>query len=159
MSTNKYWAGAKEAFHAGNRRWLPCPKRFYLDMLDIVPPVMMDFHPAFGNYFGNGEAWTHTSAGAIYLFFKEKPEPACRMATREEFIAELVALPLPGWQKVTEAEIQQALKAAGPLDYEKYQSDEYRLVFQGSALRTIYEQLVYIPTVGWWIQHQIPHHR
>jgi len=59
MGTNKYWAAA-----------------------------IMDFHPAFGCYFANGEAWTHAAGGAVYLFFKEKPQPACRMATLQEFIAE-----------------------------------------------------------------------
>ena len=93
ISTNKYWAAAEEAFRKGNRSWFPCPAEFYTDMLEVVPPTIMDFHPAFGCYFANGEAWTHAAGGAVYLFFKEKPQPACRMATLQEFIAELEAAP------------------------------------------------------------------
>jgi len=93
MSTNKCWAAAEEAFRKGNRSWFPCPAEFYTDMLEVVPPAIMDFHPAFGCYFANGEAWTHAAGGAVYLFFKEKPQPACRMATLQEFIAELEAAP------------------------------------------------------------------
>ena len=51
----------------------------------------MDFHPAFGCYFANGEAWTDAAGGEMTV--KEKPQPACRMATLQEFIAELEAAP------------------------------------------------------------------
>jgi hypothetical protein len=93
MGTNKYWAAADEAFRKGNRSWFPCPAEFYIDMLEVVPAAIMDFHPAFGCYFANGEVWTHATGAAVYLFFKEKPLPACRMATLQEFIAELEAAP------------------------------------------------------------------
>ena len=63
MSTDKYWAAAEEAFRKGNRSWFPCPAEFYTDMLEVVPPTIMDF------------------------------QPACRMATLQEFIAELEAAP------------------------------------------------------------------
>jgi hypothetical protein len=150
MTTNQYWATAEEAFRKGDFSWLPCPAEFYTDMLEVVPPAIMEFHPAFGCYFANGEAWTHTANGAVYLFFKEKPQPACRMATLQEFIAEVAAIPLPGWQQVTEQEVNHALKMAGPSNYEQYQSNEYRLSFQGSALKAVYTQGVRIPGKGWF---------
>jgi hypothetical protein len=55
MSTNKYWATAEEAFRKGDGSLFPCPAEFYTDILEVVPPAIMDFHPAFGCYFANGE--------------------------------------------------------------------------------------------------------
>ena len=86
-----WWNEAKARYRHRDRSWIPCSNDFYMDMLEVVPPRYPEAKSrTFGWCFACGECWSHDAAGAeVYLCFRLKPQPACRMATMHELNTEL----------------------------------------------------------------------
>ncbi len=73
------WKEAEEKYEQDNREWLPCSEEFYDDMLGCMPPLYA------GSFWGVCEAWGNNERGQpLYLFFRSKPQYACRIATVAE---------------------------------------------------------------------------
>lgn len=89
----KDWKAPEAAYDAGNRDWLPCTEEFYMEMLEVLPP--MDYYPSLG-LFGVCEGWKGNgpngySGATLHLFFcypRQGKGWLCRMATRGEIRAE-----------------------------------------------------------------------
>ena len=101
----KQWDDAKSAYDQGRSIWIPVDEDFYLEMLEVLPPICFAFHPFLGTHFAVSEAWKHDDIGQpIYLFFRSKPTRGCRMASVAEFDNERRKLLPPDWQVVTDEE-------------------------------------------------------
>jgi hypothetical protein len=78
------WKEPEQAYAAGNREWIPCTEPFYHETLNVLPPVYI------GNVWACSEPWKDDKHGReLLLFFRHRPEPACRMATRTEIQDEI----------------------------------------------------------------------
>ena len=117
------------------------------------PPVCFDHHPALGCHFGCGKPWDHTPEGrAIYLMFRSRPRPACRMATVSEFRAECFATIPPGWQLLTPEEVTTLCERQFPGERGQWQSKDFKRGTEGAALRAVHgDSLFHIEGRGWFV--------
>ena len=73
------WKIAEQMHREGNRAWLPVAEDFWDEMLGVLPPIYC------GKWWAVSEAWKHDAQGnEVLLWFRSKPECACRMATVAE---------------------------------------------------------------------------
>ena len=108
------WTDAKTAYDQGRSTWIPVDEDFFMEMLEVLPPICFSFHPFLGTHFAVSEPWKHDDMGQpIYLFFRSGAKPGsgrgCRMATIAEFDAERRRLLPPDWRPVTDEQKARAL--------------------------------------------------
>lgn len=101
------WQPPEAAYNNGNREWLPTTEAFYDDMLCVLPPCEVSRSQTHGFSFAVSEAWKHVSengkAQPVFLFFRDRPDYACRMATGLEMHQEIFPMALDNGRKVVAA--------------------------------------------------------
>jgi hypothetical protein len=86
------WKRIEAKYNAGDRSWMPCTLDFWEEMLNVLPPIYGPNAHGFGMLFAVSEAWKHDREGhAVYLWLRNLPKPACRMASRSEINEETKA--------------------------------------------------------------------
>jgi hypothetical protein len=87
------WHIPEESYDAGNREWFPVTEKFWWNMFEVLPPTEVSRSRTHGLSWAVSEPWKHTARGEpVYLFFRDKPAMACRVATPAEMHREIFPL-------------------------------------------------------------------